>query len=89
MLQLKLKGPMLTDEEIFSQFRRFGKMRDLTIDEKAATAKVVFDSMHSANAAMNCMHLKKIGETMLEVSYAPYSVRLSNLENIVRGCSRF
>eukprot|EP01122_Echinamoeba_exundans_P012852 TRINITY_DN54_c0_g2_i1.p1 TRINITY_DN54_c0_g2~~TRINITY_DN54_c0_g2_i1.p1 ORF type:complete len:694 (+),score=162.95 TRINITY_DN54_c0_g2_i1:38-2119(+) len=73
MLQLKLKGPMLTDEEIFSQFRRFGKMRDLTIDEKAATAKVVFDSIHSANAAMNCMHLKKIGETMLEVSYAPYA----------------
>lgn len=75
MLQLKFKGPLLTDEEIFSQFRRFGKMRDLTIDEKASQAKVVFDSIHSANAAMNCMHLKKIGETMIEVAYSPYSVR--------------
>jgi hypothetical protein len=48
------------------------------MDEKNMIAKVVFDSQAAANAAMNCAHLKRVGETLLDLSYQPYSVRNSS-----------
>jgi hypothetical protein len=51
------------------------------MDEKNMIAKVVFDSQAAANAAMNCAHLKRVGETLLDLSYQPYSVRNSSHTN--------
>ena len=72
---IKMKGPILNNEDIFVNFRKYGLLRELQLDEKTSTAKVIFQSLDSANAARNCAHMKKLGETVLDVEYTPYTVR--------------
>ncbi|XP_049850743.1 mitochondrial escape protein 2 homolog [Schistocerca gregaria] len=59
----------LTQEDLFVQMRRFGKMRDMTVDESKGVACVRFSKVSYANAARNCMDGKEIGESILEVNY--------------------
>jgi len=51
-------------------------MRELQIDDKNALAKVIFESTLASNAARNCAHMKKMGETLMDIEYTPYTVWL-------------
>ena len=71
VLEVKMHPKVLSQEELFNQMRRYGKLYDLTIDEAKATAKVVFDNVMNASAAKNCLDGKSVGDNVLDIAYIP------------------
>lgn len=69
LLEVRMKPKALTQEEIFNQFRRFGRLTELSIDETKNVAKVAFEEMTFASAAKNCLDGKLVGETVLDIAF--------------------
>lgn len=69
LLEVRMKPKPLTQEELFNQFRRFGRLTELSIDEAKSVAKIGFEEMTFASAAKNCLDGKNVGETVLDIAF--------------------
>lgn len=76
VLEVRMKPKPLSQEELFNQFRRFGKLTDLSIDETKSVAKVAFENMTFASAAKNCLDGKQVGENVLDIAYIPQNWKI-------------
>lgn len=74
---IKFQGPALTEEEIYSLFRRYGTIIDIFPPTAANNnvAKVRYRSFRGAISAKNCVSGIEIHNTVLHIQY----------ENIIRG----
>ncbi|KAI9342494.1 RNA12 protein-domain-containing protein [Zopfochytrium polystomum] len=68
-------GAPLSVQELYNEFREFGKIEDITIQPETKDSPryghIQFWKVRSATSARICMHGKKVGTTMLSVSYEP------------------
>ena len=83
LLEVRMKGGQLTQEEIFQQFRKYGKLKEIEMNEKDGIAKVLFNSQAQANAARYCLDGKSFpvpgqeGKTLkLDINYLPNNWKL-------------
>ena len=76
VLEVRMKPKPLTQEELFNQMRRYGKLTELTIDEAKSLARVSFDNMTNASAAKNCLDGKLVGENVLDIAYIPQNWKI-------------
>lgn len=76
VLEVKMKPKALTQEELFHQMRRYGKLTELTIDEAKSMARVSFATVSNANAAKNCLDGKQIGENVLDIAHIPQNWKI-------------
>jgi hypothetical protein len=76
ILEVKMKPKTLTQEELFNQMRRYGKLTELTIDETKGVARVAFENSTNANAAKNCLDGKIVGENVLDIAYIPQNWKI-------------
>ncbi|CAI4049163.1 hypothetical protein N7582_004604 [Saccharomyces uvarum] len=74
---IKFQGPALTEEEIYSLFRRYGTIVDIfpPISATNNEAKIRYRSYRGAISAKNCVSGIEIHNTVLHIQY----------ENIIRG----
>ncbi|KAJ1673727.1 mitochondrial escape protein 2, partial [Spiromyces aspiralis] len=73
-LKVSFSGPNMTVEQLFSEFRQFGRIYDITMQpmtdkEVPRWAVVNFVHLRSATSALNCVHRHLLGSTVLCVSY--------------------
>lgn len=70
------QGPDLTEEELYSQLRRYGLIIDIIppppgTKELPRSATVIFNKLGDAIVARNCITGLKVNETRLHIMYAP------------------
>ncbi|KAJ3264817.1 mitochondrial escape protein 2 [Chytriomyces hyalinus] len=76
-INLDFVGPALPIETLYNEFRRFGSMFDVVVDEKSGgkdaprRGHVQFYSTRSATAARVCLNGKVINGTKVLISYEP------------------
>ncbi|RIB02871.1 RNA12 protein [Gigaspora rosea] len=72
-LRVEFKGPDIQIESLFYTFRKYGLIRDITLQESAKEpprfAMIIYSSMRSAASARNCVHGKIINSTKLNIFY--------------------
>ncbi|ONH70023.1 Mitochondrial escape protein 2 [Cyberlindnera fabianii] len=66
-IKVKFEGPALTEEELYSLFRRYGSIVDIQPDPAVAT--VIFKLFRGSICAKNCITGIKINDTVLHISY--------------------
>ncbi|CCH43886.1 Mitochondrial escape protein 2 [Wickerhamomyces ciferrii] len=73
-IKVKFSGPALSEEELYSLFRRYGTIVDIkpaTEEDKKAT--VIFRSFRGAICSKNCITGMKIDDTTLHIQYERYN----------------
>ena len=71
-----MKPKPLSQEELFNQFRRFGRLTELSIDEAKSVAKIQFEEMTFASAAKNCLDGKVVGDTLLDIAFIAQNFKI-------------
>jgi negative regulator of sigma E activity len=66
-IKVKFEGPALSEEELYSLFRRYGTIIDIIPDSNVTT--VVFNSFRGAICSKNCITGYKVNGTTLHVQY--------------------
>jgi hypothetical protein len=79
-------GNVLSQETLFREFRPYGKMKDIIFPEKDGPVRIWFKDTQSATAARNCLHGKRVDNTMLVINYDARDV--SSEVNIIRNNNR-
>jgi hypothetical protein len=78
-------GNVLSQETLFREFRPYGKMKDIIFPEKDGPVRIWFKDTQSATAARNCLHGKRVDNTMLVINYDARDVSSEvNMRNINR-----
>ncbi|KAJ3404507.1 mitochondrial escape protein 2 [Chytridiales sp. JEL 0842] len=74
-LKVEFQGPELNIEQLYKEFRQYGKIYDISVlpgpQKDTRVAHVQYMRVRSATSARNCIHGEKIGTTRLNVSYEP------------------
>ncbi|KAJ2678436.1 mitochondrial escape protein 2 [Coemansia spiralis] len=92
-VRVEFIGPDLTVEQIYNEFREFGRILDIETQpssnkDSPRWAIVHFVRLHAATSARNCVHGSIVGSTKLMLSYVK-----ENKENVViqwiKGHSKF
>jgi hypothetical protein len=73
-LRVEFQGPDLTIEQLYNNFRPYGRIFDVSILSPASKelpryATVQFTRMRSATSARNCLHGLKLEGTRLNIVY--------------------
>ena len=69
-IHIKFQGPVLTEEEIYLLFRRYGKIVDIYPPKKGESiAKLKYDSYRGSICAKNCVSGIEIDNTVLHIQY--------------------
>jgi hypothetical protein len=68
-LRVQMVGNVLSQETLFREFRPYGKMKDIIFPEKDGPVRIWFKDTQSATAARNCLHGKRVDNTMLVINY--------------------
>lgn len=61
---------------MFALTRKFGKLKDIIIQEDKRIARIHFKNIHNANAARNCLDGKVINGTTLDINSVPVSFKI-------------
>lgn len=67
VLKVKYEGPALSEEELYSLFRRYGTIIDIFPDSAVAT--ISFATFRGAICSKNCITGVKVNDTILHVQY--------------------
>ena len=69
-IQIKFQGPVLTEEELYLLFRRYGKIVDIYPPKKGESiAKLKYASYRGSICAKNCVSGIEINNTVLHIQY--------------------
>ena len=73
-LHVQFLGPDLTVEDLYQEFRVFGRIMDIALQpstdkEVPRYASVQFLNKRSATSARNCIHGERFGDTCLQIGY--------------------
>jgi RNA recognition motif. (a.k.a. RRM, RBD, or RNP domain) len=73
-LKVEFQGPDLTIEQLYNNFRPYGRIFDISILSPASKelpryAMIQFTRMRSATSARNCLHGLKLEGTRLNIGY--------------------
>ncbi|KAK5960130.1 Yme2p PWA37_002623 [Arxiozyma heterogenica] len=69
-IKIKFQGPILTEEEIYLLFRRYGKIVDIYPPKKGESVAVLkYDSYRGSICAKNCVSGIEINNTVLHIQY--------------------
>ncbi|CCH60492.1 hypothetical protein TBLA_0C07010 [Henningerozyma blattae CBS 6284] len=70
VIDVKFQGPALTEEELYSLFRRYGTILDIfPVDSTTNHAKVKYRSLRGAICAKNCVSGMEIHNTVVHIQY--------------------
>lgn len=73
-IKVKFSGPALSEEELYSLFRRYGTIVDIKpSSEQDKRATVIFRSFRGAICSKNCITGMKLNDTTLHVQYEKYN----------------
>ncbi|KAJ3204448.1 mitochondrial escape protein 2 [Entophlyctis luteolus] len=76
------RGPELAVEDLFDEFRQYGKIDSITVQQSAKDAPkyghIQFLSRRAATSARICMNGKVVGSTKILISYEPVSDEFVN-----------
>ncbi|EPY49203.1 RNA-binding protein [Schizosaccharomyces cryophilus OY26] len=67
-IELNFEGPSLSQEKLYSIFRKYGKLRSVeVVSPEGAILK--FTSLRAATSALNCMHGFRMNDTKFHMRY--------------------
>lgn len=73
-IKVKFTGPALSEEELYSLFRRYGTIYDIKpASEEDKKATVIFRSFRGAICSKNCITGMKLNDTTLHIQYEKYN----------------
>lgn len=70
-LRVEFNGGSLSEETVYSAFRRYGKIAQITLEPGATpkSAILIFHRIRSATAARNCLHNSELSGTNIRILY--------------------
>jgi RNA recognition motif-containing protein len=73
-LKVEFYGPDLTKEQLFREFRTYGRIKDIRSQPASSKdtprfATIEFQHKRASTSAKNCVHGEKFDDTSLEISY--------------------
>ncbi|KAJ3111667.1 mitochondrial escape protein 2 [Phlyctochytrium bullatum] len=80
-IRVEFSGPPVTPQALFAEFRRFGKIEDISLvptpfgKDTKIIGHVQFTRIRSATAARTCLQGTKIGDSLLVLDYEPPLLR--------------
>ncbi|KAJ3216920.1 mitochondrial escape protein 2 [Dinochytrium kinnereticum] len=79
-VRVEFSGPALTSQQLFTEFRPFGKIEDISLvqvpgKEVKTVGHIQFSRIRSATAARTCLQGRQVGSSLITVEYEPPLIR--------------